>query len=171
MIAILIGITWYLIVALIYMSLVKQHLVICLLLIYMSSLGKWFFTSSAHFIIVVCFFDMFSYMNLYILAINPLSDMSFEKYLLLPCRFSFHFVYGFFHCAKAFYFDVVPFVYFCICSPCVRREIQKILPSSISKRALSMLLSRNSIVSGLISLIYFEFIFAYGVRKYFNFIF
>ena len=35
------------------------------------------------------------------------------KYFLSFCRLSFHFIYGFLCCAKAYTFDQVPFVYFC----------------------------------------------------------
>ena len=49
------------------------------------------------------------------------SPMSF----FLPfSRQSFHFVGGFLCCAETFQFDVVPFVYFCFCFPCLRRQIQ-----------------------------------------------
>ena len=42
---------------------------------------------------------------LYILDINPLSDTSFAKSLLLFSRLNFRFVDGFLHCAKAYVFD------------------------------------------------------------------
>ena len=43
--------------------------------------------------------------------------------------------YWIFHLlCKSFLFDVVPFVYFCFCFPCLRRYVQKILLRLMSKR-------------------------------------
>ena len=56
-------------------------------------------------------FLVVSYMRcLYILAINPLSVVSFA---IIFWGLSFHLAYGFLCCAKAFKLNQVPLVYFC----------------------------------------------------------
>ena len=87
-------------------------------------------------------------------------------------RAIFDLVYSFLCCAKAFKFNQVPFVYFYVYFHYSRRWVIEDLFWFISSSVLPMISSKSFIVSGLTfrSLIHFEFIFVYGVRKYSNFI-
>ena len=67
---------------------------------------------------IVCFLILCCMNSLYILDINPLSDIWFANI------FSHSVVADFIHC-KSFSLWCSTFVYFCFCVPCPRRQIQK----------------------------------------------
>ena len=106
--------------------------------------------------------------SFYILYINPLS--SYHLQIFFPNQ-SFHFLGGLLFCAKAFKFNYVPFVYFCCCFLYLEDRSKNYCYDSY-QRVFCLFFSRAFIVSCLTfrSLIYFDFIFVYGVRKYYNFI-
>ena len=106
---------------------------------------------------------------LYIFKINPLSVALFA--IIFSHSLSFHLAYGFLCCAKAFKFNQGLLVYFCFYF-CYSRRWAKEDLALIYVIECSACVCLCFTVSGLIfrSLIYFEFIFVYGVRKCSNFI-
>ena len=79
-------------------------------------------------------------------------------------------VHGFLRCVKTFKFNEVPFVLFIFTFISFRKGIQYCC--DVCQSALPMFSSRNFIEPCFTfrSLIYFEFIFVYGIREYCNFI-
>ena len=149
-----------------------EHLFMCLLAICMSSLVKWLFRSFAHFWLGCLFFW---YWVVWAACI-------FWKLILVSCFICYHFLpfwglsfhstHSFLCCVKAFKFNQVPLVYCCFYFCNSRRCVIRVLLWFMSLSILPMFSSKSFRVSGLTfrSLIQFEFIFVYCVRKCSNLI-
>ena len=61
------------------------------------------------------------------LNVNPLSVVSFGNILFHSVGLFFHFIDGFLCCAKAFKFDKLSLVYFCLYFFCLGNQSKKIL--------------------------------------------
>ena len=139
-----------------------EHVFMCLLAIRIPSLEKCLFRYSAHFNIEFLAFYLCYMSSLYMFwTLTPYCIYCLQ--ISSPIQqVAFHIINNFPLCTKAFYFDVVPLTYFCICFPCLRRHIQKILPMFFYTFLVSDLIFKT--------LIHFEFVFVHGVKEQSSFI-
>uniref|UniRef100_A0ABI7ZEJ4 Uncharacterized protein n=1 Tax=Felis catus TaxID=9685 RepID=A0ABI7ZEJ4_FELCA len=143
-----------------------EHLLMCLLVIF--SWGKCLFVPSAHFLVGLIIFWMFSFINSSeILDINPLSDTSFTNIFSHSIGCLLVLLLISFTVQKLFIFMNSQLFIFAFISLASGDISSKKLLWPKSKRLLPVFSSRIFMVSCLTCrfVIHFEFIFVYGGRK------
>ena len=110
--------------------------------------------------------------SLYLLDINPLSDIRFSNSFSHAMDCLFHSINSVLWCTKVFDFDEVQLIYFSFCWLCLYCHIQEITDKSNCIKISSMLSSKSFVVLALMfrSLIHFGLIFVYDVTQESNFI-
>ena len=110
-------------------------------------LEKCLFTSSVHFLKFRLGLFMLSCMSsLYILDINPLSDILLVNIFSHSLGWLFILLNVFFTIQKVFSF-IRSHLFILLCCPCLRRQSKKLLLKLMSKRILPMLSSKSFMVS------------------------
>ena len=112
------------------------------------------------FILGIKLYEFFVYFGYYPLIrhIDCKYLLPFSKWPLFCCKSN--------TMQKAFYLDVIPFVYFLFCCPWLWSQIQQSIPKTNAKEHTVPMLSSSFMDSGptFKSLIHVEFIFVYGIK-------